>query len=221
MRHPAVLLLAPALLLAAPARADGPVQAWPAAILSVGLGGKWSATGDVVGRISRDPARASQLRWRVSASRRVGARVTLALSYARTVSYNRGRRDGIEDQLAAQLGWAIGTIGPVALSSRTRLEQRFIVGADRTAWRLREQIRAVLPIKGTPVSGVAWAEPFVALNRTSATPVTFDQLRAFAGVSLRLSRHADVEFGYLNQHIHRLSGDVSNDVVPVVLNLHF
>jgi len=38
-------------------------------------------------------------------------------------------------------------------------------------------------------------------------------------VSLRLSRHADVELGYLNRHIHRLSGDVSNDVVPVVFRV--
>jgi hypothetical protein len=68
---------------------------------------------------------------------------------------------------------------------------------------------------------VLWAEPLIALNHSDATRQTFDQLRVFAGVSLRVSRHADVELGYLNQHLHRLSGDVNNDVVPVALNLHF
>ncbi len=66
-----------------------------------------------------------------------------------------------------------------------------------------------------------WAEPLIALNHSDATRQTFDQLRVFAGVSLRVSGHADVELGYLNQHLHRLSGDVNNDVVPVALNLHF
>lgn len=154
-------------------------------------------------------------------ARALSARLTVAVSSGHLVTDNDGRRDGIEDQLVEQLSWTVGTVGPVTLLSRTRLEQRFIVGNDGLAWRLREQLRLVAPIKRSPLSAVLWAEPFIALNRTGATRETFDQLRVFAGVSVRLSRHADVELGYLNQHLHRVSGNVTNDVVPVILNLHF
>lgn len=162
--------------------------------------------------------RGRRRRWRACRARRDSA----PASIAGVCNWRaRCRRDGIEDQLAEQINWSVGTFGPVTLVTRTRLEQRFIVGNDGLAWRLREQIRLVAPIRRSPLSAVLWAEPFIALNRTSATRESFDQLRVFAGVSARLSRHADVEFGYLNQHLHRLSGDVTNDVVPVVISLHF
>ncbi|MEG3143334.1 DUF2490 domain-containing protein [Sphingomonas sp. RT2P30] len=216
------LLSAPCLLLAAPAWADGPLQAWPALSVTVPLGGKWSGTAETLARVSRAPRqRANQYRWRLQLARALSSRLTVAVSSGHLVTDNVGRRDGIEDQIVEQLVWTVGKIGPATLTTRTRIEQRFIVGNDGLAWRLREQLRVVAPIGRSPLSAVLWAEPFIALNRTSATRETFDQLRVFAGVSLRVSRHADIEFGYLNQHLHRLSGNVSNDVVPVVLNLHF
>ena len=86
---------------------------------------------------------------------------------------------------------------------------------------MREQVKAALPIAHGPVSAVLWAEPYVALNRTAATGRTFEQLRSFAGVSVRVSKHADVELGYLNQRLWRTSGNVVNHTFPLVLNLQF
>jgi hypothetical protein len=207
-------------LFAAPARAD-PVQPWPTVSVSAALGGKWRGAVEIVGRISDDPTRPSQVETRFQLGRALGEHVTLWAGYVHVVSYNDGRRDGIEDQAVEQLGWNPGRIGPFILATRTRIEQRFIVGNDRTAWRLRAQVRAALPIGRGPVSAVLWAEPFVALNHSAATGRTFEQLRAFAGVSLRVSKHADIEIGYLNQRLYRLSGNVVNHAVPLVLNLRF
>jgi len=207
-------------LFAAPACAD-PVQPWPTVSLSAPLGGKWHGAVEVVGRISDDPTRPSQVESRFQLGRALGEHLSLWAGYVHVVSYNGGRRDGIEDQAVEQLGWNPGRVGPIELGTRTRIEQRFIVGNDRTAWRLRAQLRAALPIGRGPVSAVLWAEPFVALNRTAATRKTFEQLRAFAGVSLRVSKHVEIEVGYLNQRLYRPSGNVVNHAIPLVLSLRF
>lgn len=205
-------------LFAAPAGAD-PVQPWPTLYLTAPLGGRWLGSVEVIGRIADDTTRPSQIESRFEIGRAIGSHVTLWAGYVHVVSYNEGRRDGIENQAVEQLSWAVGRIGPLRLSSRTRLEQGFIVGNDRTAWRMREQVRLALPIGRGPVSALLWTEPYIALNRTAATARTFEQLRSFAGVSLRMSKHADVEFGYLNQRLWRGSGNVVNHAVPLVLNI--
>lgn len=207
-------------LCAAPACAD-PVQPWPTVSVNASLGGEWRGAVEIVGRISDDPTRPSQVEARFQLGRALGEHVTLWAGYVHVVSYNDGRRDGIEDQAVEQIGWNPGRIGPFELGTRTRIEQRFIVGNDRTAWRLRAQVRAALPIGHSRVSAVLWAEPFVALNRTAATGRTFEQLRVFAGASLRVSKHADIEVGYLNQRLYRPSGNVVNHAIPLVLNVRF
>jgi hypothetical protein len=207
-------------LFAAPACA-GPVQPWPTIDVSAPLGGKWRGSVEIVGRISDDSTRPSQLESRFEMGRKLDEHITFWAGYVHVVSYNIGRRDGIEDQAVEQLSWSAGAVGPFKISSRTRLEQRFIVGNDRTAWRVREQIKAALPIGRSPVTAVLWTEPYFALNRTAATGRTFEQLRSFAGASVRVSKHADVELGYLNQRLWRTSGKVVNHVFPLVLNLQF
>ena len=207
-------------LFAAPACAD-PVQPWPSVYVSAPLGGKWLGSVEIVGRIADDTTRPSQLESRFQIGRALDKHVTLWAGYIHVVSYNSGRRAGIEDQAVEQLNWNAGRIGPIRFSTRTRLEQRFIAGNDRTAWRVREQVKAALPIGHSRVSALLWAEPFVALNHTAATGRTFEQLRSFAGVSVRVSKRADIEVGYLNQRLWRVSGDVVNHAIPLVLNVRF
>lgn len=203
---------------AVPAGAD-PVQPWPTLAVTAPLGGRWLGSVEIVGRIADDRTRPSQVEARFEMGRKLGERTSLWAGYVHVVSYNLGRRDGIEDQAVEQLNWNLGKIGPLELRSRTRLEQRFIVGNDHTAWRMREQLRLALPIGRGKLSAVLWTEPFVALNRTAATGRTFEQLRSFAGVSLRVSPHAEVEFGYINQRLYRVSGTTVNHAVPLVLNI--
>ncbi|MDB5712022.1 MAG: hypothetical protein JWL96_4092 [Sphingomonas bacterium] len=208
-------------LFAVPAGAD-PVQPWPSVYVSAPIGGKWLGSVEIVGRVSDDErTRPSQVEARFQIGRAIDEHVTLWAGYVHVVSYNDGRRDGIEDQMVEQLNWRPGRVGPLEFSARTRLEQRFITGNDRTAWRVRAQARAMLPIGHSRVAAVLWAEPFVALNHTAATGRTFEQLRSFAGVSVRVSKRADVEFGYLNQRLWRVSGNVVNHAIPLVLNVRF
>lgn len=197
------------------------VQPWPTIFVSAPIARSWSASGELINRISGDPARPSQLEARLELGRRLSRSVTLWVGYVHVVTYRLGQPAGIENQSVEQLNWTMGSVLGVKISSRTRLEQRFQRGADATNWRLRTQLRLALPVARNGTSLVAWTEPFIALNHTSANHETFDQIRNFAGVSVPLAKHVDAEVGYLNQYLHRPTGDVSIDAVPVTLNLRF
>jgi hypothetical protein len=210
-----------ALLVPGGAIAQDRIQPWPTLLVVIPATPKWSASVETIGRLARVDDKPSQLELRLELGRAISKQLTLWVGYVHVSTYRPGIPTGIENQIVEQANWRVGTFAGITASSRTRLEQRFIQGADKTAWRLREQVRLTLPLKKHGPALVLWTEPFVALNHTSATQTTFDQIRSFAGISIPLSPRADIELGYLNQHLHRASGDAANDVIPVVLNMHF
>jgi hypothetical protein len=179
----------------------------------------WNVSGEVIGRVA-DDSRTSQLETRVQAGHAFSKAVTAWVGWVHIASYNPHAPNGREDQAVEQLNWNIASLGSLRISTRTRLEQRFIQGVDATSLRWRQQVRAALALgsKRAP-SAVVWTEPFVALNRTGAQHHTLDQLRTFAGVSFPVSRQVDLEFGYLNQRIYRASTTIVNDAIPIVLTV--
>jgi len=196
-------------LAAAPVHAKK-AQPWPTFNITAPLGKGWSISGEVVGRIDRDGTGPSQLETRLQIGHAITRSVVLWAGYVHVVSYPPLGRAGLEDQAVEQLNWKAGSIAGISFSSRTRLEQRF----------QREQVKASVPL-GRHVVGIAWVEPFWALNQTSGVRRGFDQLRSFAGISVPLSPHVDIEAGYLNQFLPRASGDIRNDTVPVTLYVRF
>ena len=203
------------------ASAQDRVQPWPTVLAVVPITERWSASAEGIGRLAREDDKPSQFELRLELGRALSKRLTVWAGYVHVSTYGPGLPTGIENQIVEQANWKIGTFAGISASSRTRLEQRFVTGANATAWRVREQLRLTVPLKKDGPLFVMWSEPFIALNRTSASPTTFDQIRSFAGVSIPVSARADIEVGYLNQHIHRTSGDTANDVIPVVLNMRF
>lgn len=206
-------------LASAPAYAKK-VQPWPTVYVSAPIGKGWSLSGEVVGRADREHAGPSQLETRLQLGHSIGRDLTLWVGYVHVVSYPPLGRVGLEDQVVEQLNWKAGSIAGITFSSRTRLEQRFQRGANTTNWRVREQVKASLPL-GHHVSGIVWVEPFIALNQTSSVRSGLDQLRSFAGISIPLGRRVEIEAGYLNQFLPRASGDIHNDAVPVTLSIRF
>lgn len=117
------------------------------------------------------------------------------------------------------------TLGPVALSARTRIEERYRdkggegQGEGMWAGRLRQQFRAqwtLVPNK--PWSLIVWDEIFFHLNTTGVfatnpdgtrksygypSEAGFDQNRAFMGIGYQASPTLRVEMGYLNQIVAR------------------
>ena len=206
-------------LAAAPVHAKK-AQPWPTFNITAPLGKGWSISGEVVGRIDRDGTGPSQLETRLQIGHAITRSVVLWAGYVHVVSYPPLGRAGLEDQAVEQLNWKAGSIAGISFSSRTRLEQRFQRGVGATNWRVREQVKASVPL-GRHVAGIVWVEPFWALNQTSGVRRGFDQLRSFAGISVPLSPHVDIEAGYLNQFLPRASGDIRNDTVPVTLYVRF
>jgi hypothetical protein len=216
----AVLALGAALGSAAPSFAQA-VQPWPDGTISGPIGGGFLGSGELIGRVA-DEERASQIEGRLQVGHALSKSVTAWIGWVHVATYVPTGLDTREDQVVEQLNWNIGTAGRFKLSTRTRVEQRFISRVDDTNWRWRQQVRLAVALGGKDrPSAIVWAEPFIALNTTAAQTRTLDQLRIFAGIGLPVSRHLDVEMGYLNQRIYRASGKLVNHAVPIVATLHF
>lgn len=178
-------------------------------------------SGEAIARVA-DGNRMSQVETRLQAGYAITGRLTGWIGWVHFENYNPHAQDAREDQVVEQLNWAIGNIGRVGISTRTRLEQRFLTGVRQTSWRWRQQVRIAVPLGGRRApAAILWSEPFVGLNRTAGQQRPLDQLRTFAGFVLPVSRNMDVEIGYLNQRIYRPGATIVNDAVPMSISVRF
>lgn len=133
--------------------------------------------------------------------------VWLGYAWIRTQSANNDHTD--EHRIWQQLSWdkpyAWGS-----LSTRTRLEQRFLNTGDDTGWRFRQFLKYTHPLFTERVYLSLWDEVFVNFNDTDwGANSGFGQNRLFAGfgVFIDSKKHYRFELGYLNQFISRESQD--------------
>lgn len=160
-------------------------------------------------RFGSGATRLEQLLLRPAIGWRVSPRVTVYQGYAHVILPIEGRRNRNEERSFQQVTWNVGQVGPGDLSTRTRLEQRWLSDGDDTGWRLRQMIRYRLPLradrKGAGLLG--WTEPFIALNDTDwGARGGFDQVRTFLGAELPFAAASTAELGYMNQLIDRGGG---------------
>lgn len=142
---------------------------------------------------------------------RISDQFTAYLGYAHVIT---GTSDAVatnENRVFQQLNWTIGRIGAVAISSRTRLEERWRNDGADMAWRLREMIRLAVPVStpasGRPARALAWSETFIALNDADWKVASgFDQQRTFIGAELPILKSSTMEVGYLNQIVRQPTG---------------
>lgn len=218
----AVVAIAIALPSAAAAQSREDVQLWAAVGASGSVSGDLVAAADVQFRLVDDLSRAGQTVVRGSLGYRVGRTVTLSLGYVRAIAHRQDGPDFREDRAFEQLGWAIGSVGGGALSTRARLEQRWAGPTRALAWRYRQQLRYARPLTTRGLAAVATVEPFFHLNSADWGPrAGLDQVRAMAGVSLPLSPALVVEAGYQLQYVRAAGGDRLNHTVPISLALRF
>lgn len=97
-----------------------------------------------------------------------------------------------EQRVFEQLFWG-ENFGPVRLTVRARLEQRFMPGEDRARHRARVQFRAAWTFRD-PFLLIVYDEPFVNIG-----PFAFDQNRAYIALGYRPHPKVLIELGYLNQ----------------------
>ncbi|MFH6783223.1 MULTISPECIES: DUF2490 domain-containing protein [Methylobacterium] len=207
-------------VLPATAQVEHDAQLWINATTFGGIG-SFAYFAEVQPRFGDGISRLDQLIVRPAVGWKIGEAVTLYQGYARVENTPAGARSFSEDRSFQQLGWEIGTFDRVALSSRTRFEQRFQTNGRDTGFRLRQMLRASLPLTEAKdgIAAVAWTEAFVALNDTDwGARAGFDRVRTFVGLSLPLAGRSTLEIGYINQTVNAPAARVGMDHI-VSLNL--
>jgi hypothetical protein len=126
-----------------------------------------------------------------------------------------------ENRTWQQFVWTTASAS-LAMSSRSRVEQRLFEGESTTAWRIRQQVRVTQSMQAHPaLSLIGWDEILYHLNTTSRSRRGFDQNRAFGGVGFKLRRTVRLDLGYLNQFVHASPANRMNHALSAVVNLTF
>lgn len=173
---------------------------------------------EVQPRFGNDVSQLSQLLIRPAIGVKLSEKVSVYHGYANVRTPATGRSDTRENRAFQQVNLSLGKPAGVALSSRTRFEQRWLSTGDDVGFRLREMVRAALPVsRDGKVALLASVEVFVALNDTDwGAHSGLDRVRSFAGVQLPLSGKSTVELGYLNQYVKTAARRDSVDHVAAV-----
>ena len=118
----------------------------------------------------------------------------------------------------------------ISVTSRLRLEQRFIEQQNRNvfAQRFRCRLRLQMPLLKT--EGTFTNGPFAAVsdevllhvqNKQDLTGHTFDRNKAYAGLGFRLNPKVDVEGGYINQQLKGATATTANHIIQFSLTTRF
>lgn len=205
------------LLVAAPARADE--QLWLQGVAQGPINGKLITWLEVQQRFSLDPTRPTQLILRPAFGVQLNPRIGVLFGYTYIENFPEGlpvvREHRPWQQVLARVA---GTQGKAVLMSRTRLEQRFVVGSDDSALRLRQFLRGQVWVRDDGWSLIAVSEAFIGFESTAwGQRAGLEQMRNFIGVGAPLSKRLTLEAGYLNQRLIRPGPDRSNHVLNINL----
>jgi hypothetical protein len=208
---------------AALARERHDTQLW------VNITGQGSIAGDLVyfaelqPRIGGDVSRLDQLMLRSAIGLKLSDSFTLYQGYARVRTPVEGNHnDTIENRSFQQINWKMGTLAGGPLSSRTRIEQRWLSTGTDMGWRVREMLRLALPLdrQKPGIAALGYVEGFFALNDTDwGARSGFDRVRTFAGAEIPVGGKSTMEIGYLNQTVNRASGNIMDHVASISLFL--
>ena len=154
----------------------------------------------------------------------VTARSSLWAGYGYTPSFPATGDVLTENRIWQQYLWTGPGLGST-LQWRSRLEERWIEGNERLAWRYRQFWRLTRPLTsgaGAPTF-VAWDELKIHLNDTARTDTGFDQNRLFVGLGLGVREGTRLEVGYLLQNVRGVGASVDrrNHILLTFLNATF
>jgi hypothetical protein len=173
-------------------------------------------------RYDIDPARPFQLFLRPAIGVQLNPRTSLLFGYVFVDTYPERRPAFSEHRPWQQLTTRLaGTPNKAILNSRTRLEERFVVGSDDSALRLRQQFRGQVWL-GKGWSAIATTELFFGFESTNwGQGAGLEQLRNFVGVGIPAAKGLTLEVGYLNQWLIRPGRDIDNNVLNLTLAYRF
>lgn len=211
---------------ATPARADDEdAQVWTSLTATKAVSAKVEVALELHGRLTDDVSRLGQLLVRPGVTFKLPRGWSLAGGYAFIRTRLAGAVPDSEHRLWEQVGYTFieHKRSALAVVGRSRLEQRFRVGGDETGWRLRQQLRAQLPLTATgSLRAVVWNETFVQLNDTDwGARSGVDQTRTFVGIGVPIGSGITLEPGYLNQIVFRPGPDRTNHIAALNVSARF
>ncbi len=219
---PRFLCLAALGLIAAPARAaeeDGNI--WLAQFATIKASDKVFVRLEAQERFTDDAGRLGQLLLRTLVGYRIDKQTSIGAGYAYVLTDPVGPVRRNEHRFYQEFNHRlIETEGGVTLDARTRLEQRTFEETEGTAWRLRQFVQLRVPVsKANKI--VAFTEPFIDLNETVVQRGGLSLWRNFFGVSVPLSKQAELVPGYLNQYVVRGGADRVDHTANIGLFMTF
>lgn len=110
------------------------------------------------------------------------------------------------------------------LTSRSRLEQRFLPTGSQVGWRFRQLLKLSVAMPFAPdFSLVASDEYFANINKTNyGADDGFDQNRVFAGIGYNINKNIKTELGYMNQYIRRSNRpDLMDHILSANMYLYY
>ncbi len=216
------LLVVPFLAFAAPALAREDTQYWQTVAVTVALPGNFKIQNETVLRTS-DARGFYEIENNLMVGKKLNKVVTVWLGYTFDPQYSHGTFTRREHRFRQQVNFdGFAMLGKIKLSGRVRLEERWREGLPGTAYRLRPQIKASVPIAGKTTLTVS-SEPFFNLNNTGFQTVDgLERMRNAIFISVPLGKKVSMDFGYLNQHSFVPNGpDNSDNVLTAGINASF
>jgi hypothetical protein len=208
------LLLA---LAAAPAQAQDDGQAWAQLLAQGSIKGDFIFWAEAQTRLT-DATRGAQIIYRPAIGIRLARDTTAHIGYAFIHSDPANGTATSEHRIWEQLSFPIvRNARGLYVWGRSRIEQRMFEGRRDTGWRLRQFVRAQMPLRrGGTLSGVIVVEGFYTANSTDwGARAGIDQLRTFAGLSIPVGKKVNLEPGYLNQTVFRRGPNRTNRIASI------
>jgi hypothetical protein len=177
------------------------LQLWPSISVAAPINSRFEVRADGILQVTENVSRVSRELVRVVLIGKLNDRLALGGGYTWTRVDDGTGRQSVEHRAVQELDLRIpvGT-NAVALSSRTRLEERRREQDPTIAVRLRQQTRLDLPLSGRGVRAVVWNEYFYAINATDWSGRAGPRLMLnFVGIHIPVTKGIAIEPGYLNQ----------------------
>ena len=175
-------------------------------------------------RFGDDSSRMSQTLARLGVGYMVTENLSLWLGYAWVYTEEPFTSNPFEEnRIWEQILWS-KKYQTFSLTSRTRMEQRFMDNDTKAAFRLRQMIKFVRPFASAPnFSFVTSDEVFWHHNDyRGGNGQGLDQNRYFIGLGYKFSPTFTTEAGYMNQYIRRFGvPNFLNDILSINFILNF
>lgn len=183
-----ILAAATGLCLASgPAMANDDTQFWHYSIFTGDVGEDGRLTLEISPRTREGAVGNEQINNRVTYEHRLGRHVTVGGGGA-FIAANGPNELRPHQQLVLTAGM---------FEARTRVEQRFFIGADRMALRLRQRLQVTVPVARQTRASLNGEVLYNARTQTVGTPTGVDSWRTRVALQHRISERLELTGAYL------------------------